>query len=186
MSCTDGIVKKVVSDCTTAKGGGLEVIAWVFNRLELTPTYDNTYPNLINSLAMVGAATGFHIEGVKKLLDAGHKRVIKDNRPDKFTHVVKFQQFEFSAADLANIDNAKDLVIVVESKDKPSGSDGVFQLYGMTKGLWVSADDQMANTENGARILELSSMADQEESVSHFVVLDTDYATTKALLESLM
>ena len=41
MGCAGGIAKAIISDCTTSKIGGLEIIAWVFNRRDLNITYDD-------------------------------------------------------------------------------------------------------------------------------------------------
>lgn len=186
MGCADGISKNIVSNCTTSRSGGLEVEAWVFNRVDLSPTYDVTIENKITDLAVASTKQGYKITGVKKLLNAGHDLVPADDRPDKFAHYFNFQQFEFAAEDILNVDNINDVVIFVENKDKADDGDGVFVGYGVQKGLWKSTDTQRSNDINGARNLELISLAGQEEKYSAFVLLDTDYATTKALLESLM
>jgi len=186
MSCITGIAKNITSDCSTSLSGGLEVEAWVFNRKELSPTYDATYGNLVTSLAMVGAATGFKLTGIKKLLNAGHDIVVADDRPDKFTHFFNFQGFEILAEDIQNLDDINDIVVVVELKDKNDTGEGVFVAYGLKKGLWKSTDTRRWNDINGARNIEMSSLAGQEEPYSHYVVLATDYATTRALLEGLL
>ena len=59
-------------------------------------------------------------------------------------------------------------------------------MYGLKKGLWKSADTRRWNDINGARSIEMTSLAGQEEPYSHYVLLDTDYATTRDLLESLL
>ena len=38
MGCNDGIYLDVVSDCTTQKQGGLEVVAWAINRNDVSIT----------------------------------------------------------------------------------------------------------------------------------------------------
>lgn len=186
MSCITGIAKNITSDCTTSLSGGLEVEAWVFNRAELTPTYDGTQLNLITSLAMVGAATGFKLKGIKKLLNAGHDVVVAEDRPDKFAHFFSFQAFEILAEDITNVDNINDVVVFVELKDKNDTGEGVFVCYGLKKGLWKTTDTQRANDLNGARNIELKSLAGQEEPFSRYIYLDNDYATTRAALEALL
>jgi len=186
MGCTDGISKAIVSDCTTQGSGGLEVTAYLFNRADVTITYDVTLGNKITSMANAVTKQGYKLTGVKKLLNAGHDVVVADDRPDKYTHYFNFQQFELDAEDVENVDNLNDLIVVVEGKDKSDDGDGVFFAYGVKKGLWKSTDTQRANDINGARNIELVSLAGQEEIYSKFIVLDTDYATTLALLEDLV
>lgn len=186
MACLTGIAKAITSDCTTSLSGGLEVEAWVFNRAELTPTYDGTNGNLVTSLAMVGAAVGYKLKGIKKLLNAGHDIVVADDRPDKYTHFFSFQGFEILSDDILNLDDINDVVVAVELKDKNDTGEGVFAMYGLKKGLWKSTDTRRWNDINGARNIEMTSLGGQEEPYSHYVLLDTDYATTHALLESLL
>lgn len=182
MACTDKLTKNIISNCTTSKSGGLEVKAWIFNRQDLVPTYDVTLPNMLTDMANAATKKSYSITGVKKLLNAGHDAVVAEDRPDKFTHFFSFQQFEFSAEDILNVDNLNDAVIVVENKDKSDDGDGVFIVYGLKKGLWKTTDSQRANDINGARNLELASLAGQEEPYSRYIYLDTDYATTLAAL----
>ncbi len=191
--CTDNIVKNIVSNCTTSGSGGLEVKAWLFRRDELGVTYDSTYPNKITDLTLGTGLKAYTVLGVKKLFNAGHDIVVADDRPNKYTHFFSLQQFETLTADIANVDQMDDLVVVVESKDKNLTGDGVFIGYGVKKGLWKSTDTQRANDINGARNLELASLAGQEEPFSRYIVLapetvladGTGYANTLAMLVAL-
>ena len=186
MACITGIAKAITSDCTTSLGGGLEVEAWIFNRTDLTPTYDGSQLNLLTSIANVGAAVGYKLTGIKDLLNAGHDLVSAPDRPDKFTHYFSFQGFEILAADITNLDDINDIVVFVELNDKNDTGNGVFACYGLKKGLWKSTDTRRWNDINGARNIEMTSRAGKEEPFSEYVLLDTDYATTRALLESLL
>ena len=188
MSCTGKIAKAIVSDCSTQTVGGLEVEAYVFNRTDLEVTYSavSGEENTITSLANAVGEKGYKLTGIKKLLNAGHDIVVADDRPNKYTHYFNFQQFEILAEDLINVDDMDDLIVIVETKDKNDTGDGVFRGYGMKYGLYKSTDTRRANDINGARNIELTSLAGQEEPYSNYVVLDTDYATTKALLEDLI
>lgn len=186
MACTSGITKAITSNCTTAKSGSLEVAAYVFNRADISITYDSTLGNKITDLANASAKQGYKLLGVKKLLNAGHDAVVADDRPDKYTHYFNFQQFELDADDILNVDDLNDVIVIVEGKDKSADGDGVFFAYGAKNGLWKSSDTQRANDINGARNIELTSLAGQEEQYSRFVVLKTDYETTLALLNTLV
>jgi len=185
MSCITGIAKHITSTCESSIGGGIEVLAWIFDRTKLAPTYDATITNLITDLSVVGG-TGYKLTGVKKLLNAGHDVVVADDRPDKYKHFVSFQGFEILAEDIQNIDDINDVAIFFELKDKNDTGDGIFVGYGVKKGLWKSTDTRRWNDINGARNIEMASLDAQEEPVSHWVLLNADYATTLALLNSLV
>jgi hypothetical protein len=188
MACTDGITAAIVSNCTTSRGGGLEVEAWVFNRNDIDITYSGS-TNLITDIskpAGVTALVGYKLKGVRKLLNAGSDVVIAEDRPRLYSHFFSFQQFEVLAADTANVDNFNDLVVVVERKDKTATGNGVLMVLGAKKGLWKSADTQRENDANGARKIELKSLAGQEEIFSQWIYFDTSLSVMKANLESLL
>lgn len=186
MGCADGIIKSIISDCNNSKSGGLEVTAYIFNRLNVTITYDATNPSIITGLVNAATKTAFKVTGVRKMLNAGHDIVVADDRPDKYAHYANFQQFELAAADIENVDQIQDAFIIVERKDKSTDGDGVFAAYGAEFGLYKSTDTRRANDINGARNIELLSLAGQEEKYSNYTYLDTDYAVSKAALETLV
>lgn len=188
MGCAGGIVKAIISDCTTSKVGGLEVIAWVFNRTALNITYSAVADkeNQITTMTNASGEKGYTFTGIKKLLNAGHDIVVADDRPNKYTHNFMAQVFETLTEDIRNADDLDDLVIFVEQKDKNTGGDGTFIGYGCKYGLFKTTDTQRANDINGARNIELASLAGQEEPYSRYILLDTDYATTLALLTTLI
>lgn len=187
MACTDSIVKNIISNCTTQPNGFLEVKAWIFSRPDYATaiTFDSTTPSKVTNIAAVATKKAYVLTGVKKMLNAGHDIVVADDRADKYTHFFSFQQFEFSAADINNIDNLKDVFVIVERKDKASGGDGTFVGYGLKNGLFKSADTRRTNDINGARNLELTSVAGAEENYSEYTIIKTDYATTLAMLVAL-
>lgn len=188
MGCTGGIAKAIVSDCTTSKVGGLEVTAYAFNRMDLQITYSSTTDkeNQITDLVNDSTKQGYKLTGVKKLFNAGFDLVVADDRPNKYTHHFMMQIFAGLTEDIRNGDDLDDLVIFVEKKDKETGGDGTFLGYGCKYGLFKTSDTKRANDVNGARVIELASLAGQEEPFSEYVLLDTDYATTLALLETLV
>ncbi len=183
--CLTKITKNITSNCQTQKAGGLEVKAWIVNRENLTYVQDATNKVLLTSIGVAATTQLYTLTGVKKLLNAGFDRVPKEDRADVYTHYFSFQQFEIKAEDVENVDNIQDAVVIVENKDKTDDGDGVFEVYGLKLGLYPSSDTRRSNDINGARSLELTSLADQEEAVSRYILFDTDYATTKALIEGL-
>jgi len=185
MSCISDIAKNIISNCTTQGSGGNEVKGWIMKRSEFTPTYDNTNPSKITSIALPVGAKAYTFTGVKKLLNSGHDFVSEDNRADGFTHYVGFSGFEFDAASVENFDSLDDLVFVAESKDKTTTGDGVFRVYGAKQGLVKSSDTMRANDNYGARVIEMSTPSGMTEAYSNYTFLHTDYATSLADLVAL-
>jgi len=186
MSCETGIFKAITSDCSKQPIGGLEVNAWLFNRMELVLTFDNTNPSKITDLVTAAATKGYLLKGVKKLLNAGHSVVVADDRADRYTHKFDFQGFEFDTASVEGLDQLADLVVVVEAKNKIATNDGTFVAYGVKSGLFKTTDERMFNDVGGARKISLATRGGEEEVYSNYTILKTDYATTKAMLTTAM
>jgi hypothetical protein len=197
MSCDKALLKNILSDCTTAGTGGLEVNAWLGRRSDLVFTYNPTAgkENIIINVENAALKKCIKITGIKKLLKAGHTAVIAENRPNKFTQTFSFEIFERLAADFLNMDQPDDVVAFIELKDKTTTGEGVFVAIGVEQGLYTSADAWDSSANNGVRTITLSSMAGQEEKYSRFVVFgdptgipapgEPTYATTLALLQGL-
>lgn len=186
MACTDGIAKAITSNCTTQPVGGLEVVAYVFNRGDMTITYDGTNPNKVTGIASVTAELLYKLTGTKKNLNAGHDRTIADDLADTFKHYFSFKGFEFGSDDVLNMDGLGDVCVIVEYKQKQTDADGVFVGYGFQSGLYVTTDTRRANDLNGVRSLELATRDNEGEPYSQYNVVITDYATTKSTLEALL
>lgn len=186
MACTNGIAKAITSNCTTQPVGGLEVIAYLFNRGEMTLTYDGTDPNMVTAIVAVGAAVAYKLTGVKKNMNAGHDRTVSDDMADTFKHYFSFKGFQFANDDVLNLDGLNDVCVIVEYKQKATPAEGVYVGYGLKSGLYVTADTRRANDLNGTRSLELATRDQEGEPYSQYNLLVTDYATTKSTLEALL
>ena len=82
------------------------------------------------------------------------------------------------------MDGLNDLVIIAEMKDK-SSIDGTFVGLGFKSGLYPTSDTKRANDSQGIRKIEMTSRDQENEPFSQYNICNTDYATTKALLEVL-
>jgi len=185
MACTAGIAAEITSNCTTNVLGGVEAVAYMFNRADMTLTYDGTTLNKITNIVKVGAAVMYKITGFKRNCNFGHDLVASENNPDRYNHFFSFPQYERLVANIFNVDNINDVVVIVETVNKGTGGDGTFFVIGPKYGLWKATDTRRINADGGQRTLELTSLAGQEEPFSSYVLLATNYATTKALLEGL-
>lgn len=187
MSCINSIIKDITSNCSTSGIGGLEINAWLVKRNDVTLTWSTTSgkENIITDITNKATKKGIKITGIKKLLKATFTAVTAENRPNKFTHTFSFEIFEKLGADYLNMDQPDDVIAIVELKDKTTTGEGVFRVLGAKNGLYTSADAEDTSASNGARVITLSSMANQEEPYSAEILFDTDYATTAAIASEL-
>ena len=184
--CTKKIYKNSVADCSTQGVSGIEQTVYVLNRSDIAAVTRDAYlDNKVTDMTLATGAHAYKLIGQKQNLTCGSERVVSDTAADSFRHRVNFQCYQFDAESLDNLDEAEDLVAIVERKDK-SNVDGTFLIYGLGTGLFFSSDTYSSNENNGARMLEMSSLDTQLERNSACTFVKTDYATTKAYLESLV
>ena len=185
MGCETGILKSVTSDCTTQPVGGIEVVCYAINRLDIATKDINTLkPNLIEGLTLSEGKLAYKIKGARKNLNCGFDRVVSDDMADTFKHIFSFYGFEFDSASVLNMDGLHDLVIIVENKVK-SSNDGTYVAYGLKSGLYPTSDTKRANDSQGVRKIELASRDQENEPHSQWNLFKTDHETTKAMLEAL-
>ena len=180
--CSEGIAKNVISTCLTQPIAGVEVKAWVGNRLEAGFTYDVTNTSKITDIQVILTKKLYTMTGVKKLLNPGSSLITAPDRGNRYTHKFNFQGFEFTCADVENITALADLFIVVEMIDKIAGGDGTFRAFGVQNGLYQTSSEWTANDIDGAIAIEMASEEGAAEKWPWYTVLATDYATTLAML----
>lgn len=185
MGCPTDISKNVIANCTVQGNGGNEVKGWMGQRKDFSFTYDITNPSKVTDITPVSGAQLFTITTTVKALDSGHDRVVEAGRGARFTHFIGFSDWEFDAASVENVDAMEDLFFIVEARDKADDADGTFRGYGLKYGLKPVTDSSRANDANGSRPLEFGPEEGDTEPHSQYNILDTDYATTAALLVSL-
>lgn len=187
MSCIESITKNVISTCATAGVGGLETNAWIVKRTDITPTYslvagkENVLTNIENKVGK----KGIKVTGIRKLFNETSKGQVATNRPNRFIHTFSFEVFEKLAADWLNMDQANDLVVITETRDKSTTGEGVFHVLGIVCGLYSDGGSYDANANNGVRTITLSTQEGDSEPFGMNILFDTDYATTLAIAESL-
>ena len=186
-TCNEGIFADIVSNCTTQKSGGLEVVAYAMNRTDIeSVTYDATYDNMVTAMTMKSTKRVWEVKGIKDLLNAGHDIVTAADRADLYKHYFASQAFETEAEKIFNQDALNDIVVIVEAKDKTATGDGVFFIYGLKAGLYKTTSTRRFKDINGSRNIEFASMDSALESHSEYVFFDTNYATTLAAVQALL
>lgn len=183
MALCDNIKEDITSNCSTQRVAGLEKKSWIFIRKNHTITYDNTDPNKVTSITNALGKKAYSLTSVKNGANAGSDRVVKDNRADMFKHYFGFDIFEITADASLNVDAIEDIFVVVEQKTASATGEGKFIGFGLKQGMWPTSDTERTNENDGVRRLELTSTDTAPEPFSKYIIFDTDYATTLALLD---
>jgi hypothetical protein len=178
--CEDGIFQAITSTCQTAGVAGIEEKGWLINRTEIASLTQTD--NVISDITMLQGKQSYTCTVTRKSLNGMHELKKEDGYPDRYLHKMSVKIFENDAASQLNADNMKDLVLIVERKQKTADGDGIFIAYGVETGMYKDSDTTSLIENNGARLIELGTDAASGEKFSSYIVYDTDYATTKAMI----
>ena len=184
MPCTKRISSNIVSDCSTVTVGGVELVAYICNRLDLNPVYDSQNKAKVTGFTITAGKVMYKFTGTAKNLKVSHTATIDETIGKTYKHKMTFPVFDFSSTNVLMVDNMDDLVIFVEYKQKNTTGDGIFVGYGLASGLWCEKDDRDSSVSNASRMVEFGTRDQEGEPVSQYNLIKTDYATTKALLEA--
>lgn len=179
MSCKTKITADIL-ECAKLPTKGLKCKAWIFNADEVTFTMNK---NKITAISMASSKTSFTAEGTKDFIVAGHEAVVAENKPTVYKHNFSLQAFPLTAAEKENLDVTDNIIVIVEANgEKGEKDEGVFLAYGVTNGLWKTTQTKSSADNNALTTYEFASRDQMEERYSEYVVIMTDYDTTKSTL----
>ena len=188
VSCP-GINADVFLDCTKPISAGVKDMLYLVNFADIaTITEDLANPNLIESFTLSPGAFLYRFEGKNNSIDP-KSSLVKARYSNTFQHECMFKVFD-NASDIKTqleyMTNVK-IVAIVENNYKGSTGEVPFEIYGLRSGLTINVLERIVNDQEtqGAYNITLSSSEQIKEPYLPATLFDTDYATTKAFLESL-
>lgn len=184
MGCLTGITKAITNSCANRPAGGLEREAYILNRGDFTATVDGTDLNLITAIANELDKRAWKVTMVKKEGDGGADLISADNLPDLFTNHFSIQPYARDALSLANLDNMRDIVVIIELKGPKT--EGKFVILGLESGLHKIAGSHRAQENYGLPTYEFATAEGESEIYSRYVFWNASYTVTKAALETLL
>lgn len=187
MSCFEKLINDLAFDCDNIPVAGIEVNALIINREDIdyvATTFDATYKSLITSLELKsGVNKGILLEGIKQTNFADSEVIVSEETFNKFKHgfAAKITSLtKETRQDINNMVNYQDgFVVVVEKLWKGAGSASAFVVLGFHYGLHISEGKEATNEVDGMFVFKLSSRDISLEPKNPYIVLETDYATTK-------
>lgn len=177
MSC--GITDGISITCADLKRvGGVKKDAYLFNISDLsTYSFTNGYVSALNFILYAGL---YKFSSRKQAHSGGWVPVVQDPGGNKFfQHDVILKLF----SDDPDADAIEEALLVSEVGIILETNNREFVLYGPYNGMEVTAGAQNTGQAPASDIAESFTFTGFEE-VKPLRVLDTDYATTKALLET--
>lgn len=192
MSCFTKLITDLTFDCDNIPVSGIEVNALIINREDIdyvATTFDATYKSLITSLELkTGVNKGILLEGIKQTNFADSEVVVAEDTFNKFKHGFAGRITAMTKETRADIDNMVNyphgFVVVVEKKWKGAGSASAFVVLGWKNGLHISEGKEATNELDGMFNFKLSSQDIALEPKNPYIVLETNYDTTKTAFDT--
>lgn len=187
--CDTLIAKAITISCDLV--AGVEANGWIVNRDDVDFASSTISDNKVTSLVLKTGKKAYAVAQPPKAPFTGTTTALEEGTyANTFTHNVGLVVLDNSPEVCKDIidplANGK-FVVILENKFKDiAGTTGQeFQLYGWLQGLSATAidnDKYSEDTEGGWAI----TLTETKSPKSAMFVFDTDYATTKAMIEALV
>jgi hypothetical protein len=184
-----GINSDIFLDCTKPISAGVKDMLYLVNFADIDSIVEDiANPNLIESFTLAAGAFLYRVEGKNNSIDPTSS-LVKARYSNTFNHECIFRVFDNASSikqQLEYMTNVK-MVAIVENNFKGSNGEVPFEIYGLRSGLTINVLTRVVNDAEtqGAYTITLSSSEQIKEPYLPATLFDTDYATTKAFLESL-
>lgn len=192
MGClTDRLSNDILADCKNLVFRGIEADLLLIPHSDVdktATTFDPENPMVINDLVLKPGATGYLLEGVKQVNGYNTEFVVGDDQTlDKYQHNANGRILSPTAENrlqVSKLAKGEGYMVIAERKWKGPGSNDAFILLGWDAGLYLSESIENPLENEGAITIGLASREGMLETEGAFVVLDTDYDTTKTAFEN--
>jgi len=192
MSClTDRLSADILADCKNLVFSGIEADLLLIPHSQVdktASTFDTENPMLITDLVLKAGASGYLLEGVKQVNGYNTEFVPGDDQTlDKFRHNANGRILSPTAENrlqLSKLAKNESYIVVAERRWKGPDSNDAFIVLGWDTGLYLNESIENPLENEGAITIGLSSRDGMLESEGAYVLLDTDYDTTKLAFDN--
>lgn len=194
--CEILLSQDIAASCNDPVVPGFEAEGIIMNRDEIdfgSIEFDSARPNVISQLAMLSGKRAYKVRVLGSTPFTGTTTsFVAGTYQNTFTNTVQFVVLDNGPDVCENVINALangKFVMILENTFKglnktTNKGDAAFQIYGYTQGLAASAieNDKYSEDTNGGWLV---TMQETKASKSGMFLYKTDYATTKAMFDSL-
>jgi hypothetical protein len=175
-------------DCTNPIVPGVNTRLILINKDEVA-TVTKAAP-YITAITLDGTKTGFAFEGYRQSLNPEYT-LVPASLSIGYDHQIKFQVFDISQEQKENLQKMAlgRMVAIVENMNNEGNDDNVFEVYGIDVGMEIMEMNRIARdmeTQGSFSVLLKSPDDEGKEPKMPVTWFDTDYATTKALVDALL
>lgn len=157
-----------------------------------TIVYDVTIPTLITSIVITGSGNaGYAFQGIRRSLNP-QSAFVPATVSVGYDHQADFQVFQVDQIQKDNIEKLglSKVVAIIENVNAIGNGDAVFEVFGKDAGMEMQAGPMRVNADNETNGSYTISLKTSDESGKEPKLptswFDTDYATTKALVDALL
>lgn len=186
MACNKKITANLLFDCADAPQKGLEggkAVILNYDDVDFTALTQTgaTVTNLATS------APGFEVQWYKELASVASAFSPNAEDVDGFSHQFLARIATSSAEGAERAEELKNgrYVVVVETKYKGVNQEDAFKIYGLDAGLELAELSGNSNENSGSLLFTLGTLEGTVERYPYNILLEVDYATTKASFDSL-
>lgn len=178
----------IALDCTNPLQAGTRDRAIVINFNDIIGRTYAADGCTLEALTLASGAIGYYIDGQKNSI-APKSTMVARTFTNMFDHEVTMKGFDISPETKVQVNELKDsrVVIITENYYQGSGGNAAFEVYGLTVGLVAVEIERDPNSEETEGAFHFKFMTDtNKEPKTANTLFDTDYATTKAIVDALL
>jgi hypothetical protein len=191
MATCDDLTADILIDCDNPPSGGANdrLILFNYDDINGNVTIDGTNSLLFTNITLASGVRGFVFEGLNNSNEP-RAALVKGRYVNGYDHEVIFKVFLNSPAakaQLKKLDGAK-VVALVQNNHKGEDGNAAFEIYGYETGLRLQELERViADSETqGAYNVNIRNDEVSRPSSLPQTLWDTDFATTKAIVDSLI
>lgn len=182
------ISSSIAFNCELPMQSGTRDKAWIINLDDIDTITYNTNKMVVEDITLKDLKTAYFIDGQNNSI-MPKCSLVKLAFTDMYDHIVKMLGFDISPAVKSNIEGMKNgrYVIITENVFRGTAGNSAFEVYGLNVGLEITILEKDPNNQDtqGAFDFTFGTNKNKEPKMVR-TFFDTDYATTKALIEGLL
>ena len=182
------ISANITKSCTNPLQAGVRDRAIIINYTDLLDKVYAADQETIEDIILNSGATAFQIDGKNNSIKP-KATMIGQAYENMFDHSVEVIGFDISPETKAELNAGKNgrYIIITENYFKGDAGESAFEVYGLTTGLEITVIERDPNDQDtqGAFKITFMTKTNKEPKLPNGF-FDTDYATTKAIVDGLL
>lgn len=188
VSVCGAISGNILFDCENPMQSGTRDRAWIINLADIDTITYNTNKMIVEEITLKAGKTAFYIDGQNNSI-MPKASLVKLTYHDVYDHVIKMLGFDISPSTKENLEGMKSgrFVIITENVFKGTGGNSAFEIYGLNVGLELTILEKDPNNQDTQGAFDFTFATNKnKEPKMPLTFFDTDYNTTKELIEGLL